>query len=319
MLISVVIPTYNRGAAIEKTIDSVLNQDLPSDAVEVLIVNDGSTDETGAFLDARYANHARVRVFHIPNGGVARARNFGLERARGEFIAFLDHDDLWLPQKLRLQLERMQSDAKIGVVYSSWTAVDETGAEMPAIIQWQRQWWWHPRNGRAHPWTLLPHPLGFVRNPIVSMSVPLMRTQLLREVGGFDARTVPSDDWDLWIRLSKICEFACVNQELVRYVHHEGQQHKHMKTAYASALVILRKHRARWTRHPWLRFKQQAYRRTCFALTYHAQAEIAAAQGQRAKLIWLALKATIQRPETLIMRRWHRLFARAFARRESAL
>ena len=185
---------------------------------------------------------------------------------------------------------------------------------MPPIIQFQRQWWWRPRDGRAYPWTLLPHPLQFVRNPIVSMSVPLIRTQLLRDAGGFDARTVPSDDWDLWIRLSKICDFACVNQELVQYVHHDGQQHKHMKTAYASALVILRKHRARWTRRPWLRFKQQCYRRTCFALTYHAQAETVAAQKKLGRLIWLFAKATMQRPETPLMRRWHRLFIAALKR-----
>ena len=312
--VSVVIPIYNRGALIEQTIESVLAQDLSPEAVEVIVVDDGSTDETGAFLDARYGDNPRVRVFHIPNGGVARARNFGLEQARGEFIAFLDHDDLWLPQKLRLQLERIESEAKVGVVYSSWVAVDETGAEMPPVIQFQRQWWWRPHNGRAYPWVLLPHPLQFVRNPIVSMSVPLIRTQLLREVGGFDARTVPSDDWDLWVRLSKICEFACVNQELVRYVHHDGQQHKRMKTAYASALVILRKHRARWSRRPWLRFKQWAYRRTCFALTYHAQAEIAAEQKKLGRLLWLAIKATIQRPETPLMRRWHRLFAEVWKR-----
>lgn len=314
LVISVVIPTYNRGSLIEKTIDSVLNQNLPPEAVEIIIFNDGSTDETGAFLDAHYGQHPRVRIFHRPNGGVARARNFGLEQARGEYIAFLDHDDLWLPQKLSLQLERMKSDAKIGVVYSSWVSVDTAGQEMPPVIQYQRQWWWRPRDGSAYPWTLLPHPLQFVRNPIVSMSVPLIRTQLLRDVGGFDARTVPSDDWDLWIRLSKICDFACVNQELVRYVHHDAQQHKHMKTAYASALVILRKHRVGWSRHPWLRFKQQAYRRTCYALTYHAQAEAAARQRRWGRLIWLAVRATLQRPETPLMRRWHRLFAKALGR-----
>lgn len=313
-LVSVVIPVYNRGALIEKTVQSALDQTLAASDVEILIVDDGSTDETYAILQRLYSSHGQVRPFQIPNGGVARARNFGLEQARGEFIAFLDHDDIWLPQKLRLQLERMKNDEKIGVVYSSWVSVDASGQEMPPIIQFQRQWWWRPRNGCAYPWTLLPHPLQFVRNPIVSMSVPLIRTQLLRDVGGFDARTVPSDDWDLWIRLSKICDFACVNQELVRYVHHEGQQHKQMKTAYASALVILRKHRAPWNRRPWLRFKQQAYRRTCYALTYHAQAEIAAEHKKLGRLIWLAVKATIQRPETPLMRRWHRLFVQALAR-----
>ena len=113
-LVSVVIPTYNRGALIAQTIESVLAQDLPPESVEIIIVDDGSTDETFDILQRLYSSHGQVRLFQTSNGGVAAARNFGVEQARGEFIAFLDHDDLWLPQKLRLQLERIQNDVKVG-------------------------------------------------------------------------------------------------------------------------------------------------------------------------------------------------------------
>ena len=123
--VSVVIPTYNRGPLIAATLDSALHQTRAP--LEVIVVDDGSTDGTPDWIEAHYG--ARVRLIRQSNGGAARARNFGLAETRGEFIAFLDHDDLWLPQKLSLQLEAMESNARVGVVYSSWVAVDETGQE----------------------------------------------------------------------------------------------------------------------------------------------------------------------------------------------
>jgi glycosyltransferase involved in cell wall biosynthesis len=311
MKISVVIPTYNRGAAIEKTVDSVLAQDLPLEQVEIIIVDDGSTDDTWAVLNSLYAQNPQVRLFRTENGGVANARNFGWQQAHGEFIAYLDHDDLWKPAKLRLQLAAMQSSEKIGVVYCSWVSVNEEGQEMPPIIQFQRQWWWRPHNGVAFPWILLPHPLQFIRNPIISMTIPLIRTRFLREIGGFDAGTVPSDDWDLWIRLAHKCDFACVNQELALYVHHNLQQHKQMKAAYTSALQIYAKHKVPWLKHPWVRFKQECYRRTCRAMIHHAEAKEALFQGNRRRVFVSTLQAIVQRPDTPLLRRWHRLWMRA--------
>lgn len=309
-LITVVVPVYNRGQAVRATIDSALAQDLSPEQVEVVVVDDGSTDDTWKVLQEIYGSNPRVRLFSVPNGGVARARNYGLEQARGEFIAYLDHDDLWLPQKLRLQVGRMKNP-RVGVAYCSWVSVDENGEEMPPVIQFQRQWWWRPCNGRAFPWVLLPHPLQFIRNPIISMTIPLIRTQLLRDVGGFDASTVPSDDWDLWIRLSRRCEFACVNEELAQYVHHSGQQHKHMKVAYASALRIYRKHRVLWRKYPWVRFKQESYRRSCLAMMSLADAREALFAGRRLGVFLASLKAIVQRPDIVFLRRWHRLWMRA--------
>lgn len=315
--VSVVIPVYNRGAPIQATVDSVLAQDLAPDELEILLVDDGSTDDTFAVLQRLYGDNPRVRLFSIPNGGVAGARNFGLQKARGDFLAFLDHDDRWKPAKLRLQLEMMQKSEKIGVVYCSWTSVDEAGREMPPVIQFQRQWWWKPHSGRAFPWILLPHPLQFIRNPIISMTVPLVRTGLLREIGGFDPAMVPSDDWDLWIRLAHLCDFACVNQELALYVHHSAQQHKQMKTAYASALAIYAKHRVSWAKHPWVRFKQESYRRSCLAMMHHADARDALLGRNRKQILVSTLKALAQRPDSLLLRRWHRVWMRALKEHEN--
>jgi glycosyltransferase involved in cell wall biosynthesis len=311
--ISVIIPVYNRGPLIEKTVVSALNQDVAPETVEILLVDDGSSRETAQILDELAAKHPQIRVFHLPNGGVARARNFGLEQARGEFTAFLDHDDLWLPEKLRLQLEIMRQNPDVGVVYCDWLAVDEAGAPMPLILQHSQQSWWHPRRGNAYPWILMPHPRQFLRNPILSMSFPLIKTALLRRIGGFDARTVPSDDWDLWIRLARITQFDWVPQVLVHYVHHDAQQHNDQRRALRSWLAICRKHRVSARHYPYLWLKMRWFERLSRALLLHAEAEIALENGDRADVVKLALRAGFWRPDTLIYHRWRRLLRRALA------
>ena len=94
-LVSVVIPTYNRGDCIERTIDSALGQTHQN--VEILVVDDGSTDDTRQRIERRYGLDARVRYLHQQNQGVSAARNTGLQNVRGDFVALLDSDDVWMP------------------------------------------------------------------------------------------------------------------------------------------------------------------------------------------------------------------------------
>ena len=303
--VSVVIPVYNRGALIEKTVQSALAQTLAD--VEILIVDDGSTDETGVILQRLYGDHRQIQLFQIPNGGVARARNFGLERARGEFVAFLDHDDIWLPRKLAAQLAAAhQTDA--GVVHCDWRAVDENGVLMPALFQLSQQSWWRGASGRVYPWVWMPHPTQFLRNPVISMSVPLVQTELLKSAGGFDTEMVPSDDWDLWIGLSQKTTWAFVPQILVHYVCHENQQHNASDVAYRSWLGLCRKHPIAARRFPLLWFKQQLLVRYCRAFGFLPRAQRAARAGNIG-LLWLwTVRAVWQRPDILLTHRWRRLW-----------
>jgi glycosyltransferase involved in cell wall biosynthesis len=113
-LISVLITTYNYGRFIEEAIDSVLSQDFPLDQLEILIVDDGSTDNTSERVK-KYGS--RVHYFHKPNGGQASALNLGLAKARGEIVALLDADDLFLPGKLARIVEAFRHDPSLGMVY----------------------------------------------------------------------------------------------------------------------------------------------------------------------------------------------------------
>jgi glycosyltransferase involved in cell wall biosynthesis len=124
-LVSVIIPTFNRAYCLERAVDSALAQTYSD--LEVVVVDDGSTDNTKALVHTRYAGEKRVIYLHQANRGVAGARNAGFGVARGEFIALLDSDDVWMPWKLDVQIACLQRFPKIGMVWSDMEAVNPDG------------------------------------------------------------------------------------------------------------------------------------------------------------------------------------------------
>ena len=183
--VSVIIPTYNRGWIIKEAIDSVLAQDYTE--FELIVVDDGSTDHTSDVLDS-YGDV--IKVFSQKNKGVSAARNRGIEEASGTFIAFLDSDDLWLSQKLSVQIEffNQTPDALICQTEEVWI-----------------------RNGlRVNPKKRHQKPSGIIFKPslelcLVSPSAVMIRRSLFDWVGEFDETLPACEDYDLWLRIS--CRF----------------------------------------------------------------------------------------------------------------
>jgi glycosyltransferase involved in cell wall biosynthesis len=183
--VSVIIPTYNRGRIIEEAVDSALAQDYKD--FELIVVDDGSTDNTSEIL-ASYGDD--ISVFFQKNKGVSAARNRGITEASGQFIAFLDSDDLWLPQKLSTQVEffRQRPDALICQTEEVWV-----------------------RNGiRVNPKQRHKKPSGMIFKPslelcLVSPSAVMIRRDLLDKTGNFDETLPACEDYDLWLRIS--CRF----------------------------------------------------------------------------------------------------------------
>ena len=235
MKISVVIPTFNRGEKIAATLDSILSQSLAP--LEIIVVDDGSTDDTANFIEQNYGD--KIRLILHPNGGVARARNRGMREARGEWIAFCDHDDLFHPQKL----ERLSAFGaeNVGVIVPRWREVGAQTLESPCAA---------PRN--AFDWLF-----GW-RNPLISMSVPLVKRKVLLQIGGFDPRCAPADDWDVWLRLARVCNFVFVDEILVDYCLHDGQQRRDQARMFRAVRRTLGKHPFELARRPlllwWLLF-----------------------------------------------------------------
>ncbi|WP_395641346.1 glycosyltransferase family 2 protein [Rudaea sp.] len=124
-LVSVIVPTFNRAHLIGRTLRSVLAQSYP--ALEVIVVDDGSTDDTRATIARDYADDARVRYVYKQNGGPASARNIGFAQSRGEYVALLDSDDTWFPWKLALQVGCMERDRSLGMTWTDMVMVDADG------------------------------------------------------------------------------------------------------------------------------------------------------------------------------------------------
>jgi len=184
--VSAIIPTYNRKAFVLEAIDSVLAQTYED--YELIVVDDGSDDGsddgTGEVLK-QYG--ARVRYVYQEHRGVSVARNRGLELARGEFIAFLDSDDLWLPQKLQMQVAFMDAHPQVQICYT-----DEIWIRRGVRI--------NPRKKHAkYSGWIYPHCLPLC---IISPSSALMRRDLFAEVGSFDPDLPVCEDYDLWLRVA---------------------------------------------------------------------------------------------------------------------
>jgi glycosyltransferase involved in cell wall biosynthesis len=197
--ISVVIPVYNGAKTIQETIQSVLQQTFTD--FEIIAIDDGSQDETVEVVKS--IGDPRVQIFSYPNGGLAESRNRGIARARGEFIAFLDADDLWTPDKLEAQLKALEANPKVAVAYSWTDYIDE-----------HSQFLYSGRhgtfNGDVYAQLLIDN---FLENG----SNPLIRKQALTEVGGFDSSINTAADWDMWLRLAKHFYFVAVAQPQILY------------------------------------------------------------------------------------------------------
>ena len=206
-LITVIIPVFNGSIFLKETVRSVLSQDYRH--FELLIINDGSTDGSGKIMDDLAQMDDRIRVIHQKNLGVAAARNRGIAVARGEYCAFLDADDRWETETLRLWHQALSHGPEtVGVVYGWSLDVNEhnhlTGGFHGARVV-----------GGVLP-TLLAH------NFLGNASATMVRRSLAVLVGGYDASLRDQaaqgcEDWDFYLKLAEICEFAVVPRFLVRY------------------------------------------------------------------------------------------------------
>lgn len=198
-IISVIIPVYNGQKTIKETIESVLNQTFTD--FEIIVINDGSQDATLAIVNS--INDNRIKVFSYPNAGVSTSRNRGLDKAQGEFVAFLDADDLWTKDKLKEQLKALQANPQAVLAYSWTNWIDEFG-------QFLRPGGHITVNGKAYDKLL-------VRDFIESGSNPLIRKQALDKVGGFDGSITHGEDWEMWLRIAACYEFVAVQSPQILY------------------------------------------------------------------------------------------------------
>jgi glycosyltransferase involved in cell wall biosynthesis len=201
-LVSVIVPTHNRARLLERTLRSILAQDVRD--LEVIVVDDGSTDETRVMAVA----DPRVIVVHNPApAGVSAARNAGIARARGTWVAFCDDDDLWSPAKLSRQLSAAEA------AHADWAYTGDVNVDDQLRVLSGGP----PLDPEAVAATLPRW------NPLSSGgSNVVVRSRVLSAVGGFNPELRRTEDWDLWIRIARVGLPACVRAPLVAYRFHAG-------------------------------------------------------------------------------------------------
>lgn len=189
-LVTVVIPTYNRAEYIAETIQSVLDQTYRN--LEIIVVDDGSTDDTRTVVEPFID---RIHYVWQENAERGAARNHGLRLASGKYIAFLDSDDLWLPNMAEECVRFMEANPRVGLVYTDGIQIDAEGRELRVVRA-------NGPSGRVTD--------ALLRNNLISIGQHLLRTDLAKEAGAFrEERDLSgSEDFEFWVRLSLCTDFA---------------------------------------------------------------------------------------------------------------
>jgi glycosyltransferase involved in cell wall biosynthesis len=265
--VSVVIPAYNYARFLPRALASVMAQSLGD--FEVVIVDDGSTDETPLVVRPFLAD-GRVRYHRIANGGPSRARNAGIDLARGGRVAFLDADDFWMADKLEKQCARFCREPSLGVVHTRRRLVDEQGLE----LEWREP---APRRGMVLE--------ALLTGNFLCLSSCMVSRQVFDRVGVFDESLSQAEDYDLWLRAAEHFPFDFVDEPLVCYrVGHESLS-RHMEVRVRSIKRILKRFLDRQAdRSNHIRsLVERKWAGTCseFALSLRSQSRLRA-------LIWYA-------------------------------
>lgn len=213
-LVSIVVPTFNRLEYLRRTLASVFHQTFRD--WELLIADDGSEGDTRAYLQS-VEDPPRVRVLWLPHSGrPSVARNAALRAAQGEYVAFLDSDDLWTPNKLQIQVDSLRRRVDCGWGYTRFVLVDVSGKP----TEWQRTRSW-------------PTPAGWILDRVARsetvIAVPsvIVSRELLEQVGGFDESLVMCEDFDLWLRLAARSQVDAIDEPctlVTRHAQHSGNE-----------------------------------------------------------------------------------------------
>lgn len=190
--VSVIIPTFNRVKLLKETVQSVRNQTFRD--FEIIVVNDGSSDGTGEWLDSQ----PDIGAVHQKNLGIARSRNNGAAKARGAWFAFLDHDDLWAPAKLEVQVRFAGKHPEMGLIATKHVRLGSSYRV--------------PRQNRWMYGDLLAKEYG---ESFIHTSSVMIRRDVFADIGGFPPRYRFADEFDVWLKIAARYPIAYFNQPLV--------------------------------------------------------------------------------------------------------
>jgi len=224
--VSVIIPTFRRAAFLERAIQSVLRQTYRD--FELIVVENGRSEDGKAVVSRLQPQDRRLRYLYQRKPDPTTARNLGIDAARGRYIAFLDNDDEWLPNKLERQVAVMDRDPETALVacWGWWVTIDEHGKEREQI----------PIRVTG---PLSYDTLVIQGNVLYSLSSVMIRRDCLRHVGMLNTRYAIASDYDLFLRLARRYRLSCVEEPLYRYLRHPGNLSADQARTWGEVVEIL--------------------------------------------------------------------------------
>lgn len=275
--VSIVMPVYNGARFIGAAIESVLSQDFQD--WELIVVDDGSTDETADIVTR--CGDARVQYIYQRNQGPSAARNAGIYRARGEFLAFLDADDEWEPEFLGRCVKVLSGNGRLVAVYSRYYYIDEGGRRLSSAL------------GEVVAPDQLPTRL--VETNVFPLHAGLARADAVRAVGVFDTGLTGIEDWDLWLRIARTGAIQGIAEPLARYRVYPGTWSSSNERMLNNRMKLLAKHFGApdGDFHDWPVDKRRAYgcayRGDAVMLIQEGRAEEGLRRLDRAVEVWPGL------------------------------
>jgi len=223
-LVSVVLPTYNYARFLPESVGSVLSQTYTH--YEVIVVDDGSTDNTKDVLNPFMQKIRYIKLEQ--NKGLPVARNTGIQSARGKYVAFIDADDLWLPEKLQTDIEYFETHPEVSMVYSKHINIDEKGRVVNGSVKKQLP--------SGNVFTQL-----FSEQNFVIASSVVVRKNVFETTGLFDEQLFNCQDWDLWLRIAFHFQVAGINKPLVKYRHNPHSLSKNRNNVLKYQKIVIDK------------------------------------------------------------------------------
>jgi len=229
-LVSIIIPSYNNAEFIADALESVFNQTYSN--FEILIVDDGSTDDTKALL-AKYAASypKKIRCSYIENSGAGTARNIGLKQAKGEYVAYLDADDVWLPHKLETQLTVFEERPEVDLIFSNSHLVDSKGASLNKLYV-------KPFEFNFRPEQLFERLL--TERDFIPFSSIILKRSIIDDIGLFDESLRSSGDLEWLLRIVRKYKAIGINDVLAKYRIHDTAISKNIILREQSRIKIIK-------------------------------------------------------------------------------
>jgi len=276
--VSVVIPTYNRAFFLKEAIESVLEQTFMD--YEIIVVNDGSTDDTGKVIQEF---GPRIKYYYQENQGRSNARNCGIRAAIGEYIAFLDSDDVFLPEKLAIQVKALDDNPEYGMVYTHALAMDEERHLLDICWKGDLSGWIYPKN-------------MFIKNCFITTPTVMVRTSIFEHVGVFDENMNICEDLDLWRRIARNYPILQIRKPLVN-VRVANSVLRMGINVYESLNSRIYFYEKAFSEDPILK---KTLKTDLYWEMYYLYGNTALQQGKKIYAIRLLLKSFIWKPCTII-------------------